>query len=70
MIHGKGIVAFIISMFMLCFIGNIFLIENCPAAGNILYVGGGGPGNYTKIQDAINNAINGDTIFVFSGDLL
>lgn len=67
MIRGKGIVAFMISMLMICFVGNLFLIENCPAAGNTLYVGGGGPGNYTKIQDAINNAINGDTIFVFSG---
>lgn len=33
--------------------------------GNILYVGGDGANNYTKIQDAINDAINGDTIFVY-----
>jgi parallel beta-helix repeat protein len=33
--------------------------------GNTLYVGGSGPNNYTKIQDAINDAVNGDTIFVF-----
>lgn len=25
-------------------------------SGNILYVGGSGPNNYTKIQDAIDNA--------------
>jgi len=31
-----------------------------------LYVGGG-LGNYTTIQDAINNATNGDTIFVYNG---
>jgi parallel beta-helix repeat protein len=31
----------------------------------ILYVGGSGPGNYTKIQDAINNASEGDTVFVY-----
>ncbi|MFA5101741.1 MAG: right-handed parallel beta-helix repeat-containing protein [Candidatus Thermoplasmatota archaeon] len=31
----------------------------------ILYVGGSGPGNYTKIQDAIDNATSGDTIFVY-----
>jgi len=35
--------------------------------GNTLYVGGSGPNNYTKIQDAINNASDGDTVFVFSG---
>ncbi|HEC82085.1 MAG TPA: hypothetical protein ENI42_06675, partial [Thermoplasmatales archaeon] len=34
---------------------------------NILYVGGSGPGNYTGIQAAIDNASDGDTIFVFSG---
>ena len=35
--------------------------------GNILYVGGTGPGNYTKIQDAIDNASDGDTVYVFGG---
>ena len=33
--------------------------------GNILYVGGSGPDNYTKIQDAIDDASNGDTIYVY-----
>lgn len=33
----------------------------------ILYVGGDGPGNYSKIQDAIDNASNGDTVFVYNG---
>jgi len=32
--------------------------------GNIYYVGGNGPNNYTKIQYAINDASNGDTVFV------
>ena len=32
-----------------------------------LYVGGGGPGNFTLIQSAINAAGDGDTVFVFSG---
>ncbi len=35
--------------------------------GNTLYVGGNGPGNYTKIQDAIDDANNGDTVFVYNG---
>jgi len=35
--------------------------------GNILYVGGSGPGNYTNIQDAINASSNGDTVFVYNG---
>jgi parallel beta-helix repeat protein len=36
-------------------------------SGDWLYVGGSGPGNYTSIQDAIDNASDGDTVFVFSG---
>jgi len=36
-------------------------------SGGWLYVGGSGPGNYTTIQDAIDNASNGDTVFVFNG---
>ncbi len=32
-----------------------------------LYVGGGGSGNYTTIQSAINAASNGDIIFVYPG---
>jgi len=35
--------------------------------GTWLYVGGSGPGNYTKIQDAIDNASDGDTVFVYEG---
>jgi parallel beta-helix repeat protein len=30
-----------------------------------LYVGGSGPGNYTQIQDAVDNASEGDTVFVY-----
>ena len=33
--------------------------------GNWLYVGGSGPGNYTRIQDAINASSDGDTVFVY-----
>jgi len=35
--------------------------------GKWLYVGGNGPGNFTKIQDAIDNASTGDTVYVYSG---
>ena len=42
--------------------------ETAPRpTGNTLYVGGSGPGNYTRIQDAIDNATSGDTVFVFAG---
>jgi len=36
--------------------------------GNTLYVGGSGPGNYTFIQEAIDDAENGDTVYVYSGE--
>ncbi|HIH28787.1 MAG TPA: hypothetical protein HA260_03180, partial [Thermoplasmata archaeon] len=32
-----------------------------------LYVGGTGPNNYSKIQDAIDNATDGDNIYVYQG---
>jgi len=35
--------------------------------GNWLYVGGSGPGNYTRIQDAIDDANYGDSVFVYAG---
>jgi|GEM_PF-528731 len=35
--------------------------------GTTLYVGGAGPGNFSKIQDAIDNATSGDTVFVYHG---
>jgi len=34
-------------------------------SGHTLYVGGSGPGNYTTIQEAIADAVDGDTVFVF-----
>jgi parallel beta-helix repeat protein len=33
--------------------------------GDILFVGGDGPNNYTRIQDAIDNASHGDTVYVY-----
>jgi len=61
--------------FIILLVGIIFLsfftvlcpFETCDAAGNTLYVGGGGPGNYTRIQDAVNAASGGDIIYVYSG---
>ena len=42
--------------------------KSSVSRGTWLYVGGSGPGNYTKIQDAIDNASNGDTVYVYSGN--
>lgn len=46
---------------------NAWHAEAQPTGGNIFYVGGSGPNNYTSIQDAINAANDGDTVFVYNG---
>ena len=47
--------------------GNVLLERNSnPASvGDTLYVGGSGPGNYSTIQSAIDDAVDGDTVFVY-----
>ena len=42
-------------------------IQKISQNGNILYVGGTGPNNYTRIQDAINDSEDGYTIYVYYG---
>jgi parallel beta-helix repeat protein len=67
---GKGLVVGII----LLYIGTAILSSTGQtidkqfmliSRGNILYVGGNGPGNYSWIQDAIDNASTDDTVFVY-----
>jgi len=53
--------------FLLVFSGYGRIENKMATINNILYVGGSGPNNYTSIQQAIDNANNGDTIFVYSG---
>jgi nitrous oxidase accessory protein NosD len=68
---NKGLVTGIILLFIGASIVTAFNEINTktpkPLNRNWLYVGGGGPGNYTTIQEAINNASNGDNLFVFEG---
>lgn len=68
----KGIFCIIICMLMI--VSTIIPVSAIPLSektsqflltGNTFYVGGSGPNNYTKIQDAINDAINGDTVYVY-----
>lgn len=57
----------IVSMFVMStfFVAVTILPE--PARGATLYVGGAGPGNYTTIQGAIDDASDGDTVYAFNG---
>ena len=47
--------------------GNNVSLTN-STNGNVLYVGGSGPNNYTSIQEAINYAGDGYTIHVYYGN--
>jgi parallel beta-helix repeat protein len=60
-----GIILLFIGTAIIPSSGQIIKKTSSPInGGNTLYVGGTGPGNYTRIQDAIDNATNGDTIVV------
>jgi nitrous oxidase accessory protein NosD len=71
MLNKKIIVLSIIVLFIgVGFTGSTYSLtmnrsQILSFEGNILYVGGSGPGNYSSIQDAIDNASDGDTVFVF-----
>jgi len=67
----KGLAIAVIILFICMSITQSSAFDNVKKSampisdGNILYVGGIGEGNYTKIQDAIDNATDGDTVFVY-----
>ena len=64
---GLLIVFLLSSLPITAVIDDLDLLLNISSKGNTIYVGGNGPGNYTTIQKAINEAADGDTIYVFSG---
>ena len=47
-------------------VSNIIEQQSTLGQGNTLYVGGSGEGNYTRIQDGVDNASDGDTVFVYA----
>ncbi len=68
--RGIGIRKTALLIIWILIIGSFsFSIVLLPASvrATTLYVGGGGPGNYTAIQDAIDNASSFDTIYVYGG---
>ena len=60
---------FVFSSFVPISIGyNVKITNNINQhsnRGKTLYVGGSGSNNYTKIQDAIDDAVDSDTVFVY-----
>ena len=66
----KDLALAIILLFVIPSVVSTFNIENKSYPfnnGNWLYVGGSGGGNYSKIQDAINDSVDGDFIYVYQG---
>ncbi|MEW6069959.1 MAG: right-handed parallel beta-helix repeat-containing protein, partial [Candidatus Thermoplasmatota archaeon] len=63
----KIIPALLILLILLSGLPPPALSESVRSPEIILYVGGSGPNNYTKIQDAINASQPGDRIYVYSG---
>ncbi len=64
---GLIFIAFVLLLISFSFIsnsGNVLHSQEI-VGGKTLYVGGSGDGNYTSIQAAIDDAENGDTIFVY-----
>ena len=73
-LHKKGLVVGILILMLSVNIGSTFAgdidiksISPTGFDGNTLYVGGSGPNNYTRIQDAIDNATTNNTIYVYPG---
>lgn len=65
--YHKKIAVIWLSIVML-FSYVVIVIEIVPLVrASTLYVGGGGPGNYTSINNAINAATDGHTVYVYSG---
>jgi hypothetical protein len=62
-----GIILFFVGGSVVSAFNEITFRPSEPLNRGWLYVGGSGPGNYTTIQSAIDNANPGDTIFVYNG---
>ena len=54
------------TLLLASFLASVVLLPG-TATGTTRDVGGGGPGNYTSIQAAIDDANPGDTVFVYAG---
>jgi len=66
-VFSVGITILLLMLTVVPFIESLEIKKpNIPLSnGNILYVGGTGEGNFTNIQDAIDNASDDDTVFVY-----
>ena len=67
MVTGILVVVLLSPLPLAAALNNSLDLLRITSKGNTFYVGGSGPGNYTAIQDAIDDAHDGDFVFVFNG---
>ena len=61
------IVLLILILILPIFIPNLCSAYEILSNPKVLFVGGSGPGNYSSIQEAINDSNDGDTVYVYNG---
>lgn len=67
---GLFVLLLLLSAFNMAAIADDYSVSslsegNMGSLSDVLFVGDSGPNNYTRIQDAIDNASAGDTVFVY-----
>jgi parallel beta-helix repeat protein len=65
--NNRGLTLILTVFLILCAFSFVLTVIPENVRGTTFYVGGIGPGNFTRIQDAIDAARPGDTVFVYSG---
>jgi parallel beta-helix repeat protein len=63
----RKIVAVWVSLAIILSVIVLIIDISPPVRGNVIYVGGGGMGNFSTIQEGIDASNPGDTVFVYNG---
>ncbi len=64
---SRGLISLGITTIIVLSTISFITTTRVDASPGTIYVGGSGSGNYSSIQSAIDDANDGDTVFVYSG---